>query len=416
MTYLDTLIRQRHELISSVQDIAVKAETEGRGFTDDERKTCTEGLAKSKELLAEIRLVKEAHGTATDISALMSKADGPTLGARHNATELGGLFAKAIGLPVNTREGRGHFDADGTDREKAALPGITDAPRGRVTVPTLRRSDGGSIFWAPQAGSTFLDLMPLNPLGPKDTTYKVRRQVVGDRARAASTVKVGGTKPTGTIPWETVDNRARQFAVLSEALDIVDFKDVPFYGEDASNLLASDLIWAIEQCIVSGDESANTGDLDDFDGLLNITGVRAGAYNTNPWRSIRSAITVQEDSGIPTSDLVIHMRSDAFEAIETATTEDGKPLFDNLVTGARREKVLYGVRVRTTSHAPDGQAILGAWGTTQLNVRDGVEVDWSDDGLFDKNQLRLRSETRVSADFTVPSAFTVVDLEAPVGG
>lgn len=102
-----------------------------------------------------------------------------------------------------------------------------------------------------------------------------------------------------------------------------------------------------------------------------------------------------------------------WEGIETATDDQGRPLFTGLYTN-RQQPVLFGRPVVLSNKVPAGTAIIGNFTQTIVTVREDIELAWSDGGdLFTTNTARFRAEGRFGFNVLQPSAFTIATLNDP---
>lgn len=409
---LDAIRAERDGILSQVRGIAAKAESEGRGFTGPEQETVTDLLAKAEASNSQMERLKSVAATTQKITELMGRG-GDTTTTDGKGARAQGRFAKAIqgalfGVPVDasgmSTDRRAFFDSNGDNlpAPKAANP--FNVRNGMASIPIGRRNDGGEVVLLPEFGGTLLGLLNKPDLTSGDA-YRFRRQT--ERTEdAAQFVPKGAKKPEAAFGYEVIDDRVRTLAVLSEPIAIQDLQDVPLLREDVANELANRIIWRLENAIVNGNQT----DVDDagremFDGILNVTGVREQPYLVSPFRTIRRSLTVLEAAGYDPDDLTVGLNPVTWEALETETDADGRPLFSGLYT-ARQEPILFGRPVRLSNQIAEDDTIVADWRHGMVTMRTDIELAWSDGGEeFARNQVRFRADLRAGFNLSQPGAF-----------
>ena len=438
MTAIAALKSQRDDILSEVKALAKAAENAGRGFTAAEEATVTERLAKANEINADITRFESLAAKSGQLDALLDGGDHidhierldidgkPVGNGAKGRDEFGrtarrknARFAKAIesrlfGVPVVKHSEGKRFDAYGDDDNRKADLTALRLGSGRVSVPVATRSaDGGGLMLLPEWGGTLLALFD-KPQLTGDDEYMFRRQTTRD-TEAAGFVPKRSTKPSMSFGFEKVRDRVRTIAVLSDPLAIQDLQDIPLMRDDVANELANRVIWRLENAVVNGQHVAGAGDEteEEFDGILNTTGVREQAYLTSPFHTIRRSLTTLETSGYDPDALTIGLNPITWEAFETEADGTGRPLYPNLYT-ARQQPILFGRPVVLSNAIAEDEFITADWRNGAITLRTELELAWSDGGaeLFDKNQVKFRAELRAGFNLTQPGAFVHGSLTA----
>lgn len=418
----DQMRAERDEILTEARAVAAKAQSDGRAFTAAEQTQAADLLAKANKINDDIKRFEGVADTTRQIDAMWSKAEQPTPEPKQARSQ--SRFAKAIqgalfggiGLDASglSADRRAFFDSNGEHlpAPKAANP--FNVRNGMASIPVGRRNDGGEVVLLPEFGGTLLGLLNKPELTSGDA-YRFRRQTTRDED-AAQFVPKGAKKPEAAFGYEVIDDRVRTLAVLSEPIAIQDLQDVPLLREDVANELANRIIWRLENAVVSGAQT----DEDDagremFDGILNVTGVREQPYLDSPFRTIRRSLTVLEATGYDPNDLTIGLNPVTWEALETETDADGRPLFSGLYT-ARQEPILFGRPVRLSNQIGEGESIVADWRHGMVTMRTDIELAWSDGGEeFSRNQVRFRADLRAGFNLAQPGAFVHAALEPEAG-
>ncbi|WP_193669326.1 phage major capsid protein [Nocardioides salarius] len=273
---------------------------------------------------------------------------------------------------------------------KALLTGeITTPPA--VTVSPL-----------PAVPTRLLDLVPRE--GLDQHTFEYLRQVVA--TNNADVVADNATKPTSVYTFESVEDRARVIAHLSEPFPIRYASDHASVLQVLESQMETGIFEVIERLIVSG-----TGLGEEWTGILNTSGVEQVAFNTDPLVTLRKARTVQELKGEAITGVAMHPSD--IEALDLMREDGATGGF--LFTDAVGERIFGpGVRGVPSVAVPVGTAIVGNWSQTRLRIREAAHTLAATQAgdLFDKNQMKLRSEGRFGFQFFRPASMAVVDLTA----
>ncbi|MFG2892958.1 phage major capsid protein [Streptomyces sp. NPDC048248] len=333
------------------------------------------------------------------------------------AEELAGLGAKACGTesgdgarPYQLGEGvdrRGSSSiAEGTRNwaaETAAKLARTATDRG------IKALTSGQVD-APQMVRTGLFTMPTNPARLLDlivdriqipgNEYEYLRQTT--RTDNAAAVADNATKPTSVYTVTSIQDRARVYAHLSEAVPLRIFADHKDIEQFLATEMARGVLDRLESDIVSGAAAQ-----ENVTGILNTAGIGITAFTTSPLITLRKARTAMEAAHEEPTAWVLHP-NDA-EVLDLTTTADGEFVVDS----SGYANVFGTIPKVISTSVPAGTALLADWRQCSLYVREDTTLDADRSGvLFEKNQVKLRAEGRFGWAVNRPAAFRTIDLAA----
>lgn len=414
-------------LLKEVRDIAAKAESENRDFTDQER---TDIGAK----LAEIEAVKDAIKKADEDAALKSRIEAIT-GAEAEAVNAAALAGAGTGIG-KARKSAGHIFTDGEAYKalRAAYPnGVPDSAKGihlpatplpgglkallgtdevSALVPADYRGVAQGLFASPltmrqaiTVGTTTSDTVEY----ARVTTQTSNAAPVATATSAAAidgttvTNADGGLKPESALGFTKVTATVRTIAhwlpatkrALSDPAQIRTYID---------QFLRDGLEQVVEDQIINGD---GTGE--EFEGILNTTGVQTQAYVTSPIVTIRKAITKARLYG-PVTGVVLSAEDD--EAIDLA--QDANERFYGNGPFGLGPNTIWGAPRIVSQKLAAGQAIVGDLRTCVLWDREQASVTVSDShaDFFVRNLVAILGELRAAFGILEPRRLVVADLTA----
>lgn len=383
----DALIRERRDLVRKAESIIEPARDSGRELSTAETNQVQEILDNVKSIADEISVIELR---ATKSASMMQSLTGgytesftePPVEAARDGFKGRRTWAKSVAQNMHS--------AGAGLGVKALLTGEVSTPPA-VEVAAL-----------PNVPTRLLDLIPREQLA--EHTFSYLRQVV--KEHAAGVVADNAVKPTSTYTFEEIEDRARVIAHLSEPFPIRYASDHASMVQVLDGQMKAGVEEAIERLIVSG---SGTGE--EWTGILNTSGVLQVSYTTDMVTSLRKARTALENSGQPVT--AVAMNPADIEALDLLR-EDGATGGFLLDTDAYERIFGRGVRGVPSLAVPVGRAIAGNWDATRLKVREGAHTLAATQAgdLFDKNQMKLRTEGRFGFKFTQPGALAVVDLTA----
>lgn len=388
-TRLDRLIDDLKGYSQRAHNLTHKALDEGRDFTGAEASEAADLLEKIKNLKGQIDRERDEEALKQQIIELGS-----------------GLENGSLPDPVHNIKGKGIWSKAFLKHYPAGVKELV--PSGTVTVPSLR-STLTTLGGQPE---TLLSLIRTVPLEGTDAFAYLRETV---RTHAAAAVAAGGTKPTSTYSVEKVEDRARVVAHLTEAIPKQTLSDAPLLTQYIDGALREGLILKLEDMVINGDEDTT----DEFDGLVNISGVLSQAYDTDILTTTRKAITALQLANIFPTGWAMHPTDwETFELLQDGQQRYYLSSQAQQVPVDRARRRLWGLTVALSTAVTLGECWLADWvGSLELKEREGVKIDWSEnvtdaEGVSDfvKNQIRFRAEGRWGLAALRPGGVVRVDL------
>lgn len=382
------LLQQAQAAAKGAREIAEKADAEHRKMTVAENREYGQQykLAVEKKAAADQAKNAEANAIVDDLSKHDGNApdDDSAVGAsvgRKGAVTTPQLWAAKAARAI-ARTGQ-------SDGVKAVVSGSLGLPS--VLVEAV--SD-------PKVARRFLELIPQPPpLGANNFGY-IRQTV---RQNNATAVADHATKPTSVFTFEEVEDRARVVAHLSEPIPLRFMTD---HAETVA-LLQSEMAYGL---LLGVEDQALTGDGagENMTGVLGTTGIGQVAFSTDLPTTLRKARTfldVRDEQ--PNAWVFNPADAETLDLLrEDGATGDFLSLEDRILGR--------GITFVVSNALQPGQALLGDWSQCRLWVREGSRLDLNAGGgdLFDKNEVKLRSEGRYGFGVLRPQAIAVVDLAA----
>lgn len=375
---------KRQRLIDEGQAIVNEAKAAGRDLTADEQ-------AEVESIFAEIDTLDAAAKSQETIGRLSGfnvkspedEADGftPPTFTQRKALD-GSPWAKSVTASMaRAAQGIG---------VKALLNGEITTPPAVEVVPL------------PDVPRTLLDLVARVPLNSNNYSYLTQTA----QTENASVVADNALKPTSVYTFEEVEGRCRVVAHLSEPFPLRYLEDYTALGQVLDDEMKAGVLREVESQLVSGD-----GLGENFTGLLTTTGTTAVPFATDVLTTVRTARTIMAGKGEVPNAWVLHPEdAAAIELMRENGTTGG------FLMSADALETVFGPGIaRVPSMAvPKGTAILADWSKVRLYVRQAEHTLAATQAgdLFDKNQVKLRSEGRYGIQMMRPQSVAVVDLTA----
>lgn len=279
--------------------------------------------------------------------------------------------------------------------------GVKALTSGSVDAPGMVRT---GVFTMPTNPARLLDLLVNRKPIPGNEFEYLRQSTRTDNAAA---VADGATKPTSVYTLASIQDRARVYAHLSEAVPLRLFADHRELRPFLESEMSRGVLDALEDDIVSG----ASGAVENVTGILNVSGIAAQAYATSVPQTLRKAVTKMQNAHENPTAWAINPTD--LEVLDLLLTADGAYVGAS-ATGWTYANVFGPVPVVATTSVPAGTALLADWGAATLYVRENtrIDVDMSGAELFDKNLAKFRGEGRFGFAVNRPAAFCSVDLSA----
>lgn len=289
----------------------------------------------------------------------------------------------------------------------------------------IRKANGGNESRAISSGSVEVPVLIEPTVTPKSRPTRlvdllVNREVLTEsnafeyfrqttRTTNAAAVPDLGTKPTSVYSIESINDRCRVLAHLSEAVPIRLWKDAVAVVEWLENELLAGLLDTLEAQVING-----TGVGENLTGVLKVAGTTAVPFATDVPTTLRKALTAFQQTGVTPTALVLNPAdAEGLDLLKEGTGGVGY-LLDGYTNGtASSANVLGTVQRLISPSVPAGTAVLGDWSKVKLFIREDSTIDIDAGGdLFKINAAILRAEMRVGLAHLRPADFAVIDLTA----
>lgn len=411
-------------VLASIRDTAKAAEDADRDFTDDERTTVKSLVEKAEGLKNELLTLDEDSGLlakASELSAVLGGTDDPvatitrdrakSLGHRFTEAPVIGDWLKGINPTGNQPIGRGPSVNMGGLKDILAGGNTEDGPgvlvqqdwRGLLDMGTLMRplrirdvitvgqTDSDLVAYARITGFTN-NAAPVPEARGVEPFVEGEGQVRGLKPQSSMTVEPVTTPVKTVAHWIPATKRA-----LSDAAQLRTLIDA---------FLRYGLEEEVEDQVINGN-----GEGENFDGLLNTSGVQSQPFVTDELTTARKAITaVQTNGRADVTAFAMHPADD--ERIDLLKNNNGDFYFGG--PASRGVQTLWG-RPRVVSEAiPEGSPIAGDWRWAVLWDREQTTVQAFDQhaDFAIRNLVAILAELRAAFGVVRPSAFCVFELEA----
>lgn len=426
----------KHHLVAA-REIAAKAEAEDRDFTDVERTQLNEHMAKAKEAKEGL---EKAKATNTMRQALADLGEGVELNEKagerrtpaglivpDDRKSLGEHFTESAEYAgLMSQAPRGGFGAKSRVQSlpvgyKSLVTGASDTSAGAwVTNDYLGQRVGLDLFQRPLRlrdvvtnGRTTSDTVEYvrltsvtNNAAPVAEATSSAPPTAPESAGALVNVAGGGYKPESALAAAKVTTPVRTIAhwipitkrALSDASQIRTLID---------SFLRYGLEEELEDQMIAGD---GTGE--NFDGLGNVSGVQAQAWDTNALTTLRKAKTKVRTVGRSVANAYLLNPAD-LETVDLLQDNEGRFYFGG-PAGVGSASVLWGLPVIETEAVPAGTGYVGDFRKAILWDREQASITVTDShaDFFVRNLVAILAEMRAAFGVIQPSAFVEVDLTA----
>ncbi|WP_262702043.1 MULTISPECIES: phage major capsid protein [Streptomyces] len=439
MTLADLTGQMKHAL-EQARAIAKKAEDEDRDFTPEEAGQLREHMAKATEAKSEIERLKgndELRKTLADLGddiALNAKTDED--GKRQTASgfqltdrkkSIGEQFIESaeykalLATAPNGTFGQKQRIQSGLAGFKSLVTGGSDTSAGAFVVPDqLGLQVGLDVFQRPlrvrdmvTPGTTSSDTVEYvrmtsitNNAAPVAEATTAAAPTAPGGAGALVNATGGGYKPESALAAARVTATVKTIAhwipvtkrALSDAAQIRTLIDA---------FLRYGLEEELEDQMISGD---NTGE--NFEGLGNVSGVQAQAWDTNEFTTTRKAKTKVRTVGRSIPNAYLFNPADV-ETMDLKQDNEARYYFGG-PAGVGTAQTLWGLPVIETEAVPAGTGYVGDFRKAILWDREQATIQMTDSHLdfFVRNLVAILAEMRAAFGVVQPSAFVEIDLTA----
>jgi HK97 family phage major capsid protein len=417
------------EKLKELRDLAAKAETEERDFTAEEREEVVRRTDELKGLKAKI---KEEQGDDELRKAIDQLGD--DLGINDEP-------GKGKNLPAGTPGKKGSIGQRFVESEEfksflGQFPNgrIPDSAKGLISPPvqfkdvlTGAGADSAGAFIDPDRTGiyeplgrrplTVRDLISTRTTGSDQVEF-VRQLTRLDAAAAvpeattsepigsgepAVTDAQGGLKPKGTFTFQKVTRPVSTLAVWVPATKRA-LSDAAQLRGLIDDELRADLEEELEDQIVTGD-----GDDENFEGLLETSGVQTQAFDTDEFVTTRKARTKVRVTGrAQATGYLIHPND--WERIDLK--RDGQERFHGAGPFAMTTPTLWGLPVVESEAVTEGTALCGDFRKAVLWDREQTSIQVSDShaDFFVRNLVAVLAEMRAAFGVIRPAAFVKITI------
>lgn len=385
---MDKLLEQRAQLVRQAKSL-IQARKEANENLSDEDRTKLKGWSEELDQVeAKLDRFKADEGL---LNVFKSPVRSPYGDTGSEDSERLDVFSR--GAVKNLADKLARKTAPGPGTGRLSLEGGTT-----VTVEN-------DFVTLPQRPVTLLEVLPVERV--TTPTFKYVRQTL--RVNNAAPVAPGDVKPTSQFSVDAVNGQLHVVAHLSEWVDKYLLKDVPNLHQFLSGELNYGLHEALQQQVLDG-----TGVDPQLRGFNNTSGVQLQDFDTDVLTTVRRALTRLEVLGYVPSAVVL--RPEDWETVELSQTSgSGEFLFAQSPVN-RAEQKLWGVPVVLSTAPEEGKGFLLADGAAKVYTDGVVAADWDVAGGFDKNEVRLRVESRFELATLRPAGvvkFDTVEDETP---
>lgn len=435
----DLIDEVKHHALKA-REIAAKCEAENRDFLPEEAAQLREHMAKATEAKAEIERLKGneqlrqsladlgddiALNAKTDDDGTRRSANGFQLPSRQKS--VGQQFVESAEYKGLLGEARGgQFGAkqrvqSGLAGFKSLVTGASDTSAGAFVVPDqLGLQVGLDAFQRPlrlrqlvTQGTTTSDSVEYvrltsftNAAAPVAEATTAAAPTAPGGAGALVQAAGGGYKPESALAAQKVTAAVKTIAhwmpitkrAVSDAAQVVTLIDA---------FLRYGLEEELEDQMVTGD---GTGE--NFEGLANVSGVQAQAFDTNMFTTLRKAKTKVRTVGRSIPNGVLLNPGD-LETLDLLQDNENRYYFGGPAGGGSAQSV-WGMPIVETEAVPAGTAYVGDFRKCILWDREQATIQMTDSHLdfFVRNLVVILAEMRAAFGVIQPSAFVEVDLTA----
>lgn len=418
------LREERNGILTEMRDLAAKAESENRDFTDDERTLLAERMGKAKGIAEELQRSETNRVIKSEVEEFLNSSDAKALNeeALHGATTGDLRQMKSLGQhflgskewkSLNIEDGRTVSSGRSIKSDPVRVPGGLKALIGTGDVG----GSGAGNLWEPQRLGLIQQNWPrltLRQVVTNGTTTsdaveyaKVLRPGTGSPTvnNAAGVPEATSTAPIGTgtgqvtpivgglKPESALGFKKETAPVITVATWVPATKkalsDAGQLRTLIDNFLTQSLAAEVDRQLLSGDSGAG----EEFDGLLNQDGLQAQAFDTNIAQTIRKAITKVSVYSRPNAVLV---SPGTAERIDLLHDKQGRYL-GNGPFGAANPSIWRTPLVEVAGLS-DATVLVGDFTTAVIWDREDATITATDShaDFFVRNLVAILAEARAA--------------------
>lgn len=422
-----TLRQQWAQKLEEARAVAATIESEAREMTADE-KTRVEALLSDARALknsytvleqvaseyAETRTAGEPStgrpGTSGDAEAKPTVIDRRTIGQRFIESEEWTRYRGAVApngfsekTPIGTSPAVGFRSLLTPTRAEARtlITGLSDTQGGAFVFNDVQPG------YTPQGLQRPLTIRDVITVGTTDSDTVEYVRMTGQTNAAVpvaeATTTSNGTKPESAIALAKVTTTVKTIAHWIPATKRA-LSDAGQLRTLIDNFLRYGLEEELEDQIVAGDATG-----ENFDGIGNVSGVQAQAYDTDLLTTTRKARTKVRTVGRATPTAYLLNPTD-WESIDLLQDNEARYYFGGpQQMGTPR---LWGLTVVESEAVPAGLGYVGDFRTCVLWEREQASIQVSDShaNFFIQNMVAILAEMRAAFGILQPNALVEIDL------
>jgi HK97 family phage major capsid protein len=439
---MPTLLEDRTSRLKALRDLASKAESEQRSFTDEERTLATEHMTEVKSLGDRITEQKKAEGFSEDLKHFLDEADVKSLndGGADLKTWAGHKRIKSIGeMFVESPEFRATMSAHGGNVAKSSrfqMGASVPIPGGMKSLVAVGEQGGSGIanLLDPQrlptlqaqwqqlvlrsvitTGTTTAEQIKYarmlnvgqgsvnNAAGVPEATTAA---AIGSGTPAVTPVQAG-LKPESAIAFSietaSVITLAHWIPATKQALS-----DESGLRTLIDGFLSAGLDHELERQILSGDSDNG----EEFDGILNTSGTLVQGFVDDIAVTLRKAVRKVKQTGLALPNAILLSPEDA-EQVDLLRDGNDRYLGAGPF-GTTVNSTLWRLPIIEVPTLAAGTALVGDFRECILWDREQTAITATDShaDFFIRNLVAILAENRAAFGIQRPSSIAVVDVAA----
>lgn len=419
--------------VKTARDIAEKAQAESREMTADEAAEYSQSMAKSNDLLEQIKVVKRDNEILNAAKSLADEIGQPAADdldaqgsqpVRERVKSLGLQVVDSLAFKEALTPFKGghvpersRFQTDPIGI-KGLFVGGTDTSAGAFVV----NEQSGIVETLGRKPLTIRDLVSVRRTSSDAVEYVAQTShtnaaaVVPEATSSAAPTAPGsagalvlnangGYKPEGAWAYERKVANVKTIAEWVPATKRA-LADVAALEGLINDELRLDIAEAEEGQVLNGNGSG-----ENFTGINNWSGVQTQAYSTDLFESVRKGITKARTVGRVNPTAIVVNPVDA-EAIDLAKDLNGAYRYGGPQSLGQRS--VWSLPVIESENQAAGEALLGDFSKAVIWDREQTTVTVTDShaDFFIRNMVAILAEERLAFAVTRPTAFVKVDIAA----
>ena len=415
---MPNLLEKRQALLKEAQAITMKAISEDRNLSEDERQAVDAKMAEAKAMKSDMELVdritEEIEAKAQEGQRKQKREGKGSFGRQFVESDIFKSWLDQVAPSGHIPDRKRLSDSPSFELKgmglKTLLTGGSSTSGGAFIVD----DDTGIYESLGRYPTSVLDLVSRRQT-ESDVVAFVRQtaQVTQAAPTAEANVttyaegqgEVEGAKPEGAMAFERVTANVYTIPVWVPATK-QSLADASQLRGIIDEELREDCLEELDDQILNGD-----GTTDLFTGLYNASNVLGQAYSTDKIQTARKAITNLMTNGktVPTAWVMHPNDWEAYDLLK-----DGDNRYYRGGPFQNGPNTQWTLPVVTYYHATEGTPILGNWNKLVVWDREQITISVSDshEDFFIRNMVAILGELRAAIGILRPTAFCEVSLSA----